>query len=123
MEPLNHHLLDRTSSTRSSKLTSKIILFLFQNIDLPSVSKDMFQGAIRYLDISYNSFGELPSDTFSDLTTIGVISLSGLDIECTCSKLWFLGFALDKHLTLEGDIVCVNSSSWDSKCFRVLYLV
>lgn len=123
MEPPNHNLSDRTPSTCSGKFMSKTILLLFQNIDLPSVSKDMFQGAIRYLDISYNSFGELPSDTFSDLTSIGVISLYGLDIECTCSKLWFLGYALDKHLTLEGDIICVNSSSWDSKCFRILNIV
>lgn len=89
---------------------------LTQNNDLTSVDSAMFQGAVRFLDLSYNSFGEIPSGAFSGLTSIGVISLYGLDIECTCSKLWFLGWALEKHLTLDGDIVCVNSTgSWDGK--------
>jgi len=96
---------------------SGLILIVFQNVDLTSVDSTMFNGPIRYLDLSHNKFGEIPSNAFSGLTSIGVISLYGLDIECTCSKLWFLGYALEKYMTLEGDIVCVNSTSWDSRCY------
>ena len=65
---------------------------------------------IRYLDLSDNSLTSLPSDLFSKLSNLGVIYLYGMNIDCSCSNLWFMKHAHENFLTLEGDIIC-NSDS------------
>ncbi|XP_052224812.1 uncharacterized protein LOC127840437 [Dreissena polymorpha] len=95
----------------------KVYEVVLRNTNLFNVDAGLFSSApnVRYLDLSYNSFSELPEKILTDLSkSLGVIRLYGTDIQCTCDKLWFLDHVTSNYLTLEGDIVCVNTGAeWD----------
>ncbi|KAH3783573.1 hypothetical protein DPMN_161515 [Dreissena polymorpha] len=97
----------------------KVYEVVLRNTNLFNVDAGLFSSApnVRYLDLSYNSFSELPEKILTDLSkSLGVIRLYGTDIQCTCDKLWFLDHVTSNYLTLEGDIVCVNTGAeWDGK--------
>ncbi|XP_053378579.1 uncharacterized protein LOC123526812 [Mercenaria mercenaria] len=101
-----------SGSLPTDLLTGQTDLYeaVFRNMNLTSIDAAVFGTGtsenIRYLDLSHNSLTTLPSDLFSNLNNLGVISLYGMDIDCSCSNLWFMKYAHENYLTLEGDIIC-----------------
>ncbi|KAL4221377.1 Toll-like receptor 7 [Mactra antiquata] len=113
--------LDTSSTIPTNLFTGQTGLYevVLRNMNLSSIDAALFGSGtcvnIRYLDLSDNSISDYPSSLFSNLKNLGVITMYGQDIACSCSSLWFMDHANTNYLTLDGDIICTSTGklAWE----------
>jgi hypothetical protein len=88
-----------------------------ENAHLLVTQVDMFQALtkMKYLSLNSNSFTKIDNNMFLQLKALGQVDLFNIQWYCSCDYLWFLDYARENNITLNGDVVCNEPVAVDSK--------
>ena len=79
--------------------------------------RDMFSALtnIKYISLMNNLITQLDNNMFSGLNALSQVDVFGIKWYCSCSKLWFLEYAMSNNITFNGDLVCNEPAELLSK--------
>lgn len=113
----NVNLVDDTLEFGGLFTQANVATLVLDNLHMTSVRQDTFSKNTKLtnLSLSYNEFNSIPSGLFSGATSLEYVRLDGMSWACSCSELWFITYAQDNNITLDGDIVCTSPAAYVSK--------
>ncbi|XP_052820034.1 uncharacterized protein LOC128245853 [Mya arenaria] len=96
------------------------LLYFFKNLtsvalrgaNISSLTTDTFAYNLQLtsIDLSDNTFTELPGEIFKGLDKLAEVTLFNIDWYCSCDQLVWLEDALDDNITIHGDLMCVDQT-------------
>ncbi|XP_046362099.1 leucine-rich repeat-containing protein 4C-like [Haliotis rufescens] len=81
-------------------------------IDLALFSKMKY---LTRISLDNNPFTYVGNNIFSGLESLRRISMDNVPWRCSCAALWFLQFAADKGIDLQGDMMCSFPKEYDRR--------
>ncbi|CAG2224196.1 unnamed protein product [Mytilus edulis] len=89
---------------------------ILENNHITTIGSDTFQGVphLYNLTLSYNDITSIPESIFTNLHALEHVTIWGVQWDCTCDKLWFIPYASDNNITVNGDIVCYTPAGYYS---------
>ena len=84
------------------------MIFFTQGDEIATLSGDTFlyNAKIRHIDVSDNTFTEIPSNLLEGLDALADFHVDNIAWTCTCANVWFVPHVLENNVTIHGDLRC-----------------
>lgn len=87
---------------------------IFDNLKLSTLQGDLFFATKELVSMTLNNnvFTSLPTKLFDKITMLTTVNLYGVTWDCTCDSLWWLTSLQTNNISLHGDVICSNTSTF-----------
>jgi len=94
-----------------------ISVLTLDNVMISSIPNDLFSDMDRVtsLNLDNNNFTSLSRGVFSGMKALSLLSMRGVNWECSCPKLWWMEYSTKHGIRITSETICASPSSYTGR--------